>query len=332
MKLTFIGRSIARVEGPSKVTGACLYSADITRPDSLWGGFVRSPFSHARILNIDAIRACRLPGVKAIITGKDISPHLEGCALQDKPVMAQDRVRYIGEKVAAVAAIDRDVIEEALGLIEVEYEELPAVFDPLEAMKPEGPLLHPDYATYNGPNKEPSLKNVRSAERASKGNIDEGFAESDRIFENTFRTHMVHQAFIEPRAGLVEIDGQGRVAIWQCHQAPFLLREWLATHADLPEGMIVVHPVSTGGSFGGKQGPEGVICTYSTHRSRGVERGVVSRAGRISPFGYFGARCWGWCLYDAQTNCSGDPRSRPGAGENRCQGNRRAVRHRSQSS
>lgn len=269
MKDRVIGQGIPRVEGESKVTGKCLYSADVIRADALWAGFLRSPYPHACILNVDTRRACQLPGVKAVITGKDVSPRLIGCALQDEPVLAQDRVRYVGEKVAGVAAIEKDVVEEALRLIEVEYEEQPAVFDPLEAMKSEAPLLHPDYAAYKGPNKEPSLKNVRSVERASKGNIEEGFAESDAIFENSFRTHMVHQAFIEPRAGLIDIDQHGRVAVWHCHQAPFLVRKWLADHADIPEEMIVVHPVATGGSFGGKLGYEDIGCLYYLARAAG---------------------------------------------------------------
>jgi CO/xanthine dehydrogenase Mo-binding subunit len=141
------------------------------------------------------------------------------------------------------------------------------VFDPIEAMKDDAPLLHPDYDTYQGLNKTRGLRNVRSRVQAAKGDIDQGFSESDEIFENTFKTHMVHQGFIEPRAGLVEIDSQGRVAIWQCHQSPFAIRRWLAEHADIPEEMIVVHPVSTGGSFGGKQGSEGIILTYYLARS-----------------------------------------------------------------
>lgn len=269
MSSSVIGRAIPRIEGESKVTGATVYSADVSRPDALWGGYLRSPYPHARIVRIDISRALKLAGVKAIVTGKDVSPRLEGCTLEDKPVLAQDRVRYIGEKVAAVAAVSREDVEEAMEYIEVEYEELPAVFDTLEAMKPEAPILHPDYASYRGINKDESWRNVRSAERTCKGDIDRGFSESDQIFEHTFRTQAVHHAFVEPRAGLLEIDNQGRVAIWQCHQAPFSIRKWLAAHADLPEEMIAVHPVSTGGSFGGKQGSEDIICTYYLARASG---------------------------------------------------------------
>ena len=135
MKTSVIGRVLGRVEGESKVTGSSAYSADIMRPGTLWAGFLRSPYPHARVVKIDVSRAQRLRGVKAVITGKEVSPRLEGVSLLDKPVLAQDRVRYIGEKVAAVAAVDRDTVQQALDLIDVEYEPLPAVFDPLEAMR-----------------------------------------------------------------------------------------------------------------------------------------------------------------------------------------------------
>jgi CO/xanthine dehydrogenase Mo-binding subunit len=267
MNTSVIGRVLGRVEGESKVTGRSTYSADIMRPDTLWAGFLRSPYPHARILKIDASRAQKLHGVKVIITGKDVSPRLEGVTLLDKPVLAQDRVRYIGEKIAAVAAVDRNTAQAALDLIDVEYEQLPAVFDPLEAMNPDAPLLHPDYPSYQGQHKTEGLRNVRSLVQSSKGDVDRGFLESDAIFENTFATHAVHQGFIEPRAGLVEIDPQGRIGIWQCHQSPFGIRRWLAEHTDIPEEMIVVHPISTGGSFGGKQGAEDIIITYYLARA-----------------------------------------------------------------
>jgi len=277
MKQRVLGQSIARVEGVSKVTGAAVYAADVYRPDALWGGFLRSPYPHARILNIDVTRAQRLPGVKAVITGKDVPFRLEGLKLKDQPIFARDHVRYIGEKVAGVAAVDRDIVEEALELIAADYEELPAVFDPLEAMQENAPLIHPDYPAYEGAFKETSLRNVRSTHRSNKGDVEEGFRESDHIFENTFRTQMVHQGFIEPRAGLVEIDQVGRVAVWDCHQAPFHVREWFANHADLPEENIVVHPVSTGGSFGGKLGYEDILYVYHLARAAGRPVKVVNR-------------------------------------------------------
>ncbi len=276
MKKTVLGQAIARVEGVSKVTGSCRYSADIHRPGALWGGFLRSPYPHARILNVDVSKAQKLNGVAVVLTAGDVSERLEGFALRDQPIFARDRVRYIGEKVAGVAAVDRETLEEALQLIAVDYEELPAVFDPFEAMAPDSPILHPDYESYKGPFKEPSFRNVRSAHRSNKGNIEEGFKESDHIFENTFRTQMVHQGYIEPRAGVVELDSQGRVSVWHCHQAPFLVRRWLAAHTDIPEERIVVHPVSTGGSFGGKLGYDDVLYIYYLARATGKPVKVVN--------------------------------------------------------
>ncbi len=264
-----VGLGLPRVEGLSKVSGSCVYTADVKRPNTLWGGFLRSPYPHARILNINASRALKIPGVKAVITGKDVSPRLEGLGLEDMPALAQDRVRYIGEKVAGVAALDKDLAEEAVSLIEVNYEELPAVYEPLEALKPGAPLLHPNYDEYEGMHKEPVLKNVQSVERAGKGDIEIGFGECDKVFDSTFTIPMVHQSFIEPRAGLVEVDSQGRISVWHCHQAPFMVRSKLAAHLDLPEEMIVVHPVSTGGSFGGKLGYDDILCNYYLARASG---------------------------------------------------------------
>jgi len=168
-----IGQPIPRVEGPAKVTGLIKYTADVDRPGVLWGKVLRSPLPHARILNVDTSRARNLPGVKAVITGRDVSPRLVGASLKDMPVLAQDRVRYVGEEVAAVAAVDADTAEEAVALIQVEYEELPAVFDPVEAMKPDAPIMHPDYVSYQGPlTKAPDLGNVQTLVQQGKGDIE----------------------------------------------------------------------------------------------------------------------------------------------------------------
>jgi carbon-monoxide dehydrogenase large subunit len=271
-----IGRPVPRVDGPAKVSGACVYTADVPGAGTLWGKFYRNSLPHARILNVDTGKAKKVPGVEAVIAAGDVSPRREGYTLQDKPIFARDRVLYSGEKIAGVAAVDKDAAEEAVALIEVEYEELPAVFDPLEAMKPEAPLLHPDYASYLGPpSMAPDLKNVQSVMRAAKGDLARGFAESDEIFENSFRTQMVHQGFIEPRACLVDIDGEGRVQVWFCHQSSFKVRRWMATHLGIAEEKIVVHPVALGGSFGGKEGYEEALCTYYLAAAAGKPVKVV---------------------------------------------------------
>ena len=258
-----VGRPIPRVEGPAKVTGLTQYSADVDRPGLLWGKTLRSPFPHARILDIDTSRAKRLPGVKAVVTAQDVSPRRVGASLKDMPVLARDRVRYVGEEIAAVAAIDSDTAEEAIALIHVEFEESLAVFDALEAMKPEAPLIHPDYPTYDGPRtKAPELRNVQTLVQQGKGDIQKGFAESDFVFENVYQTQMVHQGYIEPHACLVEVDGTGRVAVWSSNQGMFKLRSELAEYLALRETDITVHPTSIGGSFGAKDNLSHVPVAY----------------------------------------------------------------------
>ena len=258
-----IGRPIPRVEGPAKVAGILKYTADVYRPDTLWGKVLRSSMPHARILNIDTSKAKTLPGVKAVITAHDVSSRLVGASLKDLPVLAQDRVRFICEPVAAVAAVDSDTAEEAIALIQADYEEWPAVFDPLEAMKPDAPLIHPNYASYEGPStKAPDLRNVQTLVQQSQGDIARGFAESDYIFENSYQTQMVHQGYIEPHACLVDVDGNGRVAVWSSNQGIFKLRSELAEYLGLKEADVIVHPANIGGSFGAKDNLSCVPAAY----------------------------------------------------------------------
>jgi CO/xanthine dehydrogenase Mo-binding subunit len=268
----FVGRALPRFEGPDKVSGKCLFTADVLRPGILTGKVLRSPLAHARILNIDASKANRLAGVKAIITAQDINPRRVGKGIKDVPNLARDKVLFIGDKVAAVAAIDDDVAEEALSLIDVEYEELPAVFDPLEAMKPDAPLLHPDYASYEIAElraKATGLRNVQSVLRASKGDIQQGFAAADIVFEHTFRTQLVHQGYIEPTACVVEVDGERRVDVWATEQSPFNIRDEVAEYLEMSKEAIVFHPVTVGGSFGGKDHLHDIPLAYYLARATG---------------------------------------------------------------
>src|SRR5262249_40366131 len=143
-----IGQAAGHVEGPAKVTGRARYSADIAMPGMLWGRVLRSPYPHARIVSIDLAAARGVTGVQAVLSGADLPEVRIGRFLRDIPVLARDRVRFIGEKVVAVAAETPDAADEALSLVEVEYEELPAVFDPLEAMNPDSPRIHEHPETY----------------------------------------------------------------------------------------------------------------------------------------------------------------------------------------
>ena len=177
-ELSYVGKSVPRKDGVEKATGRALYTVDMVLPGMLWGKILRSPYPHARILNIDTSRAEKLPGVKAVVTGKDTLGIKHGFVETpryppDQYPLAMDRVRYIGEEVAAVAAIDEYVAEEALDLIRVDYEELPGVFDPEEAMKPEAPEIHPSHPKV----KEP-YKNIGGKTESGWGNVEKGF---DRI-------------------------------------------------------------------------------------------------------------------------------------------------------
>ena len=250
-----IGQPVVRGEGVDKVSGQAVYAADITLPGMLWGQVLRSPFPHARIVRIDTRRARELPGVHAVLTGPDLPDRRVGRLLRDCPVLARDKVLFIGEKVAAVAAESPDIAEEALLLIEVEYAELPAVFDPAEAMAEDSPTLHENLAAYPGlpkPMSPSPVNNVFAHNVWSKGDIDQGFAESDLVFEHTFATQLMHQAYLEPHACVVDIDAAGRVQVWANNKGPFMLREQLAAVWDLPKEQIRINPCSIGGDFGGK--------------------------------------------------------------------------------
>ena len=145
-----IGQPVPQEEGPDKVSGQALYAADLLLPGMLWGKVLRSPYPHANILHIDTARARKVPGVHAVLTGQDLPDRRVGRLLRDIPVLARDRVLFVGEKVAAVAAETLEAAEEALNLIDVVYEELPPVFDPVEAMHSSAPTLHPQMASYRG--------------------------------------------------------------------------------------------------------------------------------------------------------------------------------------
>ena len=250
---TALGQSVPQDEGPDKVSGKALYAADVSLPGMLWGKVLRSPYPHAKILSIDVSEAKQVPGVHAVLTGQDLPDRRVGRLLRDIPVLARDRVLFIGEKVAAVAAETPEAAQVALDLIEVTYEELPPVFDPLEAMQDGAPTLHPDLASYIGlPQPQAAGNNVFAHNVWSKGDIDEGFAAADLVFENTFNAQLMHQGYMEPHACVVQIDDEGRAQVWACNKGPFMLRDQLAAVWDMPKEQIRVNPTSVGGDFGGK--------------------------------------------------------------------------------
>ena len=281
-----IGAAVGRVEGADKVSGQATYGADVHFPDTLWGKILRSPYPHARIVRIDTTKAWQVPGVKAIVTGKDEPEHYQGKSIRDIPVLCWDKVRYIGDKVAAVAAESRDAAEEAINLIDVEYEELPAVFDVIEAMKPGAPVLHDNAPGYDGAPKEimaAAGANVVNKLTFGKGDIEKGFAEADLVLEHTFRMPIHHQGYLEPQSFLVKIEDDGKVNAWASTKGPFGTRGQFAKAAGIPASQIRVQAVHVGADFGGKSGAgELPICYFLAKQAKRPVKIVLTHTEELT--------------------------------------------------
>ncbi len=246
-----IGQSVVRPDAHDKVTGGKGYPVNASLPGMLHAKLLRSPYAHARVIGIDTSEAEKLPGVKAVLTAKDVpqrpySPVFfcptEAKSLVRDLVILSDRVRYAGQPVAAVAASSEAIAEKALELIDVDYEELPTVFDPEEAMQEGAPQLH-----------ESSPNNVAKNPVFEFGDVEAGFAEADHIFEGVYQTQRVHTCYMEPRVCLVDCDKQGHFTVQCSMQHIFGLREKLAYALEIPESRItVIKPPYIGGGFGGK--------------------------------------------------------------------------------
>ena len=284
MAYKFVGKAVPRLEGAEKVTGKTRYAADVEIPDVLWAKLLRSPLPHARILKVDSSKATQIPGVRAVISGADIPPVLTGLRMKDMPVLARERVRYVGEPIAAVAADSPEIAEEAIGAIEVQYEELRFVTDPMEAIRPGAPLLHDNPAAYkNAPERSTELPNVQSLGRWSNGDIEAGFKKAARIFEHTFRTPLGFHAYIEPHACVVQIGEGGHVEIWASNKSPFGLRDRVARDLDLDPKKIKVHILTVGGDFGGKTSViEVPVCYFLAERTGKPVKMVLDYAEELA--------------------------------------------------
>lgn len=249
-----VGKSIPRVDAMEKVTGRALYGADVSLPGMLHGKILRSTLSHARILNIDASRAKRLPGVKAVVTGADCLDIRHGLLIKDRRVFAREKVRYIGEEMGAVAAVDLDTAQEALSLIRVDYAELPPVLDVEEAMRGGAPLVHEELMKYQTSLPVLGEGNIIAQDEVVVGKGEAAFGEADCIVEETYRTQTAHQGYIEPHAALGHVDGQGKVTVWTTTQTIWWTRAEVATVLGLPLTKVRIIPTEVGGGFGGKLG------------------------------------------------------------------------------
>lgn len=246
-----------RVDGDAKVRGRAQYTADVALPGMLWAAFANSPFAHARIVAIDVEEAKRVPGVRAIVTGLDLGPLRFGRKLFDRPVLAYDVVRFVGDRVAAVAADTREAAEAAARLIEVTYEELPAACTLEDALRPDAPVIHRDADAYlfeDGERPPRAHPNLQGGITHVKGDADlePHFAAAYRVFEHRFKTPRQHCGYIEPHATIVHIDAAGVVHVYTPCKAPFRLRRQLAVVTGLPPERFVIERTSIGGDFGGK--------------------------------------------------------------------------------
>ena len=264
-----VGTRPIRHDGLDKVTGRARYGADVNMPGLLYGKMLRSPHAHAKIKSIDVSKALALPGVKAVVTGIDLSNpsdavtdvgegEIRNLGFMSANCLADDKALYVGHAVAAVAAVDVHVAEAAVGLIQVDYEVLPPVMTAKDAMKDGAPLLHEHLVTTNqmmGPGgTDPNAvgTNIGKHFEIRTGDIDAGFADADIIVERAYDTLPVHQGYIEPHAATAYWDIEGNLTLWCSSQGQFAMREQTAKILDIPVSRIKVVPMEIGGGFGGK--------------------------------------------------------------------------------
>ncbi len=245
---TVIGKSAPRIDGRVKVTGQAKYTGDLKFPNMLVGKILTSPHAHARILSIDTSEAEKLPGVKAVITHKDVPSLKYGIspARWDENIFCIDKVRFVGDKVAAVAAVDEETVYKALKLIKVEYEVLPAVFDPIEAMKDGAPQVHDEYP-----------RNINTEIHQNFGDVEKAFKEAYHVRTDTFVGQRTYQSPIEPHSA-ISIWEDGKLTVYSSTQSPHYFQYYIAREFGLKMGDVRVIKPFVGGGFGGKLEPTGL--------------------------------------------------------------------------
>jgi len=257
-----IGSRPLRPDGIDKVTGRAVYGADVKLPGMLYGKTLRSPHAHARILSIDVSAALALSGVRAVVTAQDLpsigdtvtdlGESVVNLRYTSNNVLAHDRVLYHGHAIAAVAADNLHVAEEAVRLIQVTYEVLPHVMDGRKAMAGDAPILLPDLRTNELGKQGASQTNVAEHIRHQRGDLAAGFAAADVIVEREFHTATVHQGYVEPQAATALWNEDEQILIWCSTQGAFSVQEQVAALLQVPSSRVVVTPTEIGGGFGGK--------------------------------------------------------------------------------
>ena len=255
--LNVVGRPLPRPDAVAKVTGAAKYTDDYTFPNMLHACTLRANIPHARIVRIDVSKAEALPGVAAVLTHKDVpGAKNHGLVYTDWPVLCYDKVRYVGDAVAIVAAETREIAEQALRLIEVEYEPLPVVDDPVQALLPDAPRVHEEGNL---------LKHIH----VEKGDPEQGFAEADAIVEGEYQTAATEHAFLEPECAIGRIGEGGRIEVYVGSQIPYADRKQIAAALGVPESQVRVIGTLIGGGFGGKEDIAGQIHVALLARATG---------------------------------------------------------------
>jgi len=246
------GKRLSRIDGIGKVTGKHVYAADFALPGMLFGKILRSSEAHARIRRLDVAPALAMAGVRCVLTAGDVPQIRFGTAIKDRTLFADGVVRFRGEAIAAVAATSLEIAEAAVRAIEIEYEPLPAVFDPEAALLPGAPLVHAGWSDYQALPVLDREGNVSGRAALGDGDVEAGFAQSWRVYEHRFTTQHVHPGYTEPRAAVASWDGNGDVSVWCNTQLPFDMKNMLAEVLDLPASKVRVVVPGIGGGFGGK--------------------------------------------------------------------------------
>ena len=263
---TIIGKPAKRIEGGQKVTGQMRYVADLSLPGMLHGRLVGSIYAHAEIVSIDTTAASSVPGVVGVYTGRDVHPDGPEPADRDHHMLARDKALYYGQPVAVVLATSEAIATEAAELVEVRYNELPAVVDPLEAMKPDAPVIRKKaaasewaaggaHATVTGGDDLDITRlpdNITNASRFARGDVAAGFAAADAIVERTYQSHWVHQSYLEPHGSVAVPDALGNLTVYTTTQGQFYTRNATAEVLGLPQNQVKLVGMEVGGGFGGK--------------------------------------------------------------------------------
>lgn len=253
----------ARIDALAKATGTARYAADVSLPRMAHAAMVRSTEAHARIVAVDTTAAAQCPGVIGVFTAADVTDRPYGRAVVDVPVLARDKVRYVGERVAAVVAETRRQAEAAADLVEVDYEPLPAVADARAALAPDAPAVHDAPWTYAGAVAEPNgpANVVYHGIHGSPADVEAALATAAFTVDRTYRTQGVHQGYLEPQACVADYTSRDRIRVWLTNKSPYRNREILADCLGVPPAAIELLPVTLGGDFGGKGSPqEAPIC------------------------------------------------------------------------